>query len=58
MRDGALLYSAARRNADILVSIVGDSVFNVLDVTGDWAWGQLGDDGLVGYVALDQLGEA
>ena len=58
VRDGAPLYSAARRNADILVSIVGDSVFNVLDVTGDWAWGQLGDDGLVGYVALDQLGEA
>ena len=34
------------------------TIFNVLDIAGAWAWGQVGEDGLVGYVALDQLGDA
>lgn len=58
VQEGAPLRATPRRDADILVTIVGESVFNVLDMTGDWAWGQLGEDGLVGYVALDQLGDA
>lgn len=58
VKQGAPLRNAGRRDADILVTIVGDTPFNVLDITGDWAWGQLGDDGLVGYVALDQLDNA
>ena len=58
VRDGAPLRSAPRRDAEILATIVDENVFNVLDIAGDWAWGQLGDDGLVGYVALDQLGDA
>jgi len=27
----------------------------VLDISGNWAWGQLGEDGAVGYVALSAL---
>lgn len=57
VEQGAMLRSAAQRNAEVLAEIVGDAVFNVLDFTGEWAWGQLGDDGLVGYIALDQLGD-
>jgi hypothetical protein len=30
-------------------------VFNVLDIAGNWAWGQVGEEGLVGYVATDAL---
>jgi hypothetical protein len=33
------------------------TVFNVLDMAGNWAWGQVGVDGLVGYVPLAALAE-
>ena len=29
--------------------------FDVLDMAGDWAWGQYGEDGPVGYVLLSNL---
>ena len=32
----------------------GDS-FEVLDVTGGWAWGCLGMNGPVGYIRVDRL---
>jgi hypothetical protein len=31
------------------------TTFNVLDIAGNWAWGQVGEDGVVGYVAADAL---
>ncbi|HQN55523.1 MAG TPA: hypothetical protein PLL44_14000 [Novosphingobium sp.] len=27
----------------------------MLDIAGNWAWGQVGEDGFVGYVALEAL---
>jgi hypothetical protein len=53
---GSPLLAAARPDADIIASLAGASDFAVIDITGDWAWGQAGgDDGLVGYVALAAL---
>ncbi len=52
---GAVLRKAGRVDADVLCSIAAGEVFDVLDMAGGWAWGQLGDNGLVGYIALDQL---
>jgi hypothetical protein len=57
-RDGALLRAADSTDADAMAPLSAGTVFNVLDIAGGWAWGQVGEDGLVGYVALDQLGEA
>lgn len=39
---------------ELCVLLEGDS-FEVLDVTGNWAWGCLSLDGPVGYVRLDRL---
>jgi len=38
-----------------LGSFAADTLFNVLDIAGDWAWGQVGDDGFVGYIRTTQL---
>lgn len=54
--DGAALLAAARLDADVLDTLAGGSAFAVLDVAGDWAWGQAsGEAGPVGYVALAAL---
>lgn len=52
-------------NADLLTSPRSDGVvreglpagtpFAVLDIAGDWAWGQVGEDGYVGYLPLSAL---
>jgi len=59
---GAQLHTAAKAEAEVVAQLTTGTVFNVLDIAGTapnvWAWGQVGEDGLVGYVALDQLGEA
>lgn len=52
---GADLVRAGRADADVLTALVADTVFNVLDIAGNWAWGQVGEDGLVGYVAFGAL---
>ncbi len=54
LRDTAL-HAAARQDADVIAQLAAGTVFNVLDIAGQWAWGQVGEDGLVGYVALTQL---
>lgn len=54
--DGAPLLAAARGDAELIVMLPGGSDFAVLDVAGDWAWGQAqGEQGPVGYVALGDL---
>ncbi len=53
--DGAQLRLAASPDAEVLTSLGRGDVFNVLDMAGGWAWGQLGEDGFVGYVPLDAL---
>jgi hypothetical protein len=49
------LRAAASPAADALCELAKDSVFAVLDIAGNWAWGQQGEDGLVGYVPVANL---
>lgn len=53
--DGAVLRAAGRADGEFVMDLPKGGVFNVLDIAGNWAWGQLGEDGHVGYVALGQL---
>jgi Bacterial dipeptidyl-peptidase Sh3 domain len=55
---GAALLKAGRADADVIAELAAGAPFDVLDIAGLWAWGQQGTDGLVGYVALDQLDAA
>ncbi len=52
---GAAVLKAGRADAEILAELPTGAVFNVLDVVGGWAWGQAGDDGVVGYVAAGAI---
>ena len=52
---GAALLRSLRRDAEVLTDLAPGDVFNVLDIAGGWAWGQVGDDGLVGYVPMAAL---
>lgn len=53
--EGASLRAASRAEADCLCTLATGSEFAVLDIAGNWAWGQAGEDGLVGYVATSDL---
>ncbi|MEJ2410848.1 MAG: SH3 domain-containing protein [Novosphingobium sp.] len=55
IRAGAVLRAAARADGEHITDLPQGGVFNVLDIAGAWAWGQLGEDGQVGYVLLDQI---
>ena len=52
---GAALVRAMQEGADVLDQLPGGTLFNVLDLAGQWAWGQVGNDGLVGYVPIAAL---
>lgn len=52
---GAALRGAGRPEADEICALPGGCTFDVLDIAGDWAWGQYGEDGPVGYVPLAAL---
>jgi hypothetical protein len=52
---GALLRKAAQAEGDVIAELASGEVFNVLDMSGSWAWGQQGEDGFVGYVPLSAL---
>lgn len=49
-----LLSSPADDAAEFCTLMEGDS-FEVLDITGSWAWGCLSLEGPVGYVHIDRL---
>jgi hypothetical protein len=51
----ATLLSQSRADAEVIASLDEGAVFEVLDIAGPWTWGQLENDGLVGYVALADL---
>ena len=53
--NGALLLAAPEDGAEHIADLAGGSSFDVLDLSGRWAWGCLSLDGPVGYVALDRL---
>jgi Bacterial dipeptidyl-peptidase Sh3 domain len=52
---GADLRVAADAGAELRASLAGGTVFNVLDLSGGWAWGQVGEDGFVGYLPEEAL---
>ena len=56
---GTPLLGAARTDAEVLTTLPAGTAFQVLDLAGAWAWGQVGDaaaeDGAVGYVAAAAL---
>ena len=52
---GAVLVSHPRAGADVIARLPQGTVFEVLDIAGAWTWGQVADDGLVGYIALAEL---
>ena len=52
------LMRAGRDQGEALAHLPAGTVFNVLDMAGGWAWGQVGEDGLVGYVVLTALAPA
>ncbi len=52
---GANLLALNNSQAEVRDVLPGGTLFNLLDVTGDWAWGQVGDDGFVGYLPVDAL---
>jgi hypothetical protein len=49
------LRRSAKPDADQLCALPLGATFDVLDIAGAWVWGQLGDDGPVGYVLLADL---
>ena len=52
---GATLKSGTQADAQVLDHLPDATLFNVLDLAGQWAWGQVGGDGLVGYVPIAAL---
>lgn len=55
MPGGASLLSSPDHGAAELCTLMEGDSFEVLDVTGGWAWGCLSLDGPVGYVRVDRL---
>ncbi len=52
---GATLRVAGNASAEARAELAAGTEFNVLDVSGGWAWGQVGEDGFVGYLPLASL---
>lgn len=55
IKAGAVLRAAGRDDGEAIMDLPAGETFNVLDIAGAWTWGQLGEDGPVGYVALADL---
>ena len=55
MPGGASLLAGPGDGAEELCSLMEGDSFEVLDVTGGWAWGCLGLGGPVGYIRVDRL---
>ena len=51
----ATLLTAPRDDALVRAEVPAGVSFNVLDIAGKWAWGQLGEDGCVGYLPIAAL---
>lgn len=49
---GAKLMVKSDSESEVREVLGGNSLFNVLDIAGGWAWGQVGEDGFVGYLPL------
>ena len=55
MPGGAPLMSGPGDGASELCTLLEGESFEVLEVSGGWAWGCLSLDGPVGYVRIDRL---
>jgi hypothetical protein len=55
MPGGASLMTGTGEGATEMCSLMEGDSFEVLEVTGAWAWGCLGLDGPVGYIHIDRL---
>ena len=49
------LRKAGKTDSEVIAPLATGTVFNVLDIAGGWAWGQVGEDGLVGYLPVESL---
>lgn len=54
----ATLLTAPREDALVREEVAAGMPFNVLDLAGAWAWGQIGEDGCVGYLPVAALQRA
>lgn len=54
-KSGAVLLAQGRTHAEAIAVLEEGTVIEVLDIAGAWAWGQVADDGLVGYLALEAV---
>lgn len=52
---GANLLALNDAAAEVREALSGGTLFSVLDMSGGWAWGQVGEDGFVGYLPLTAL---
>jgi hypothetical protein len=52
---GAALRSLGQAQADVLEELQAGDGFDVLDMSGGWCWGQVANDGFVGYIPHDLL---
>ena len=55
MPGGAPLYAAPMHGSEPLCTLMEGDSFEVLEVSGGWAWGCLSLEGPVGYVRTDRL---
>ncbi|MGB3738113.1 MAG: hypothetical protein WA948_02045 [Pontixanthobacter sp.] len=53
--DGAVMRLTPQQDADIVMRLDGDSLFEVLDLAGGWYWGCVGPEGPSGYIAQEAL---
>lgn len=51
----ATLRAAQGEDSEPREELAAGTLFNVLDIAGGWAWGQVGEDGCVGYLPLALL---
>ena len=54
---GEALRVSGSVEAELRQTLSGGTLFNVLEISGGWAWGQVGEDGFVGYLPLEALEE-
>lgn len=54
---GATVRAAGDDDAPVVCTLAAGEIFNVLDIAGQWAWGQVGEDGFVGYLPIATLEE-
>lgn len=52
---GAVVRKAGRADGEAVAELPGGAQFDVLDIAGEWSWGEYGEGGPVGYVALGDL---